>query len=131
MIDAFIKENLKEIKLTNMPFLAPFMGMMPKWKEEDPIKILDYDKIKKIINNPDNGIIKIVGGLAEDWECTKFEVYNNIDKNIKSRHGTGYDLSKWATPAIQVFTKTSIKSYECWMWEELNNGKKSNITKQI
>ena len=112
-------QSLKEIELKSMPFMAPFMGITPRFSKEDKFKRLDYNKVKEIINS-NNDIIKIVGGLAEDWDCTRFEIYNNIDEKIKDCKGTtGYDLSKWATPAIQIIRENSIKNYECWLWDEV------------
>jgi L-rhamnose mutarotase len=74
---------------------------------------VDWNKAKEYIEENKGNIVSVSAGLAEDWEYTHDEVWNEEEGYIKECDV--YACSNWATPSIEVeFSNGSNIMFECW-----------------
>lgn len=76
-------------------------------------KMMDWETVKELIDSKEYTNISV--GLAEDWNCTSAEIYNNGVIG-HSDWCCFYGASSWATPAVKLTTldgKTEL--YECYV----------------
>lgn len=76
---------------------------------------VDWNKVKKFIEENKENLVSVSAGLAEDWEWTSGEVWNSEDGYIPKENTYVYASSRWATPSIEVEYKNGeIDMFECW-----------------
>lgn len=97
----------------NTDFYAGFFG--PSAIATKPIgdmKYMDWEKVKKIIEENPNSVI--YAGLREDWNNTSGLIF------AKGNYYDGYvyGCSVWATPIVDV----DGKEIECWTNEKTKEG---------
>ena len=93
-------------------FLDPFINPQP-FKIEGKVKLLDWERLKKICEEHPNSTIE--AGLMEDWDYTSGTVFED-GKRIEPDYI--YALSRWATPICLIDYKEEI---ECWVYVDIDN----------
>lgn len=75
----------------------------------DPMKYMDWDKVREIIKDNPNSTIE--AGLREDWNNTSGLIYEDGEYY---NGGVLYNQSCWATPIVDV----DGEEIECWTYEK-------------
>lgn len=105
---------MKNIEKSSMGFTEGMLFGMNVANSD--FKQVDWAKAKIFIGNNKDNISSVSAGLAEDWEYTHGEVWNENEGYIKKEDTYVYPCSNWATPSLKIEYKDgSEETIECWI----------------
>ena len=108
---------MKTIRKESLGFTEGMMIGFTKCagKSESDFKEVDWDRVMSFIEENKEKIESVYVGLAEDWNCTSGEVWNDENGYINEEDTYVFGSSMWATPSMEVdFKDGANETYECW-----------------
>ena len=89
----------------------------------EKLKVYDFDKVERIINNlKPLGLKQAVLGMEEDWFFTADTIWTKeeeLHENFKDQEIMGIKSSDWATPTLRlIFIDNIIQDMPCYKEEE-------------
>lgn len=111
------KLELKPIGEHSYSWAEGFTTLANKQENEGGNRMIDWDKIKSIIESEEFERIEV--GLAEDYYQTHATIFKDGEKIIKENDSAGfYGYSRWATPAVKLTKDGQTGLFECWTYGE-------------